>query len=512
MASKKKGQQPVKYCRIHAWLEGKDEQLAEVFTALCMTGALTPRRGLGVTFLYPGKKVRDKIIDLAYSEEAERAIDYLRAHILPEAYDSVGSFMSGEVGSLHGVRLKPAGSSPGRAKFEGFELEAEPSFRALVPREKELAVWAVASGEVPLEGESYKLPKPKGGKKPRFAEGGAEGSGGDCSGARAAFEGLVRARFCSYLACRDPRTGAPAANACDPYIGASVTVLNGLATMASKGAPGASEALASVREVLDEDPCIFFYLALEPFKTAGAHRVPDELVHSLCKVYCLTDGGLWRENAVAEYQALVAGAPAPVSNRAEMIGELMADFTPKTLDALREKYATVYGPAATARLWQHEFCFLAAAVLCSLRSGVPADAATDLNELVALAQSVFPGNDKEGELMIAKREAGVMLREKLFILARFINSSDCFHTAGDASAMTSYQIGTATIDYYNRDAVSRAHLSQQATRLAYRHENRHRDPLLIIQDFYAMGGAPGIVTGAGSGFGTGADIGATEEL
>ena len=81
-----------KFCRVTKFLEQTDKDLYQALDDLCLFG-LFRTRGRGVTFLYPtDKSYRKKIIDSAYSNTPEKAVDMIRSLVLLDYLPSPNDF------------------------------------------------------------------------------------------------------------------------------------------------------------------------------------------------------------------------------------------------------------------------------------------------------------------------------------------------------------------------------------------------------------------------------------
>lgn len=251
MASKKKDQLS-KYCRIFLWLSQQDPDFAGAIRDLCLEGALSPSGRSGVTFLYPkDKEYRAEIVQKAYSEEADEAVQLIQSLIVPDCLKTGSDFERGPVGSRLGVRYVVEKADPKKVVLAGgVELAPAEDFSPLASRADSIAVWLVAKGRLPLTGEAYTPPqrKPKGAG---HATGGAEPAG---SAARATLARTLEAEYAACLAGGEPRQ--------NPYL----KKVGGLLAHLQSNAP---EALDRAALALDLDPVIAFYLLVEPYKTAG---------------------------------------------------------------------------------------------------------------------------------------------------------------------------------------------------------------------------------------------------
>jgi hypothetical protein len=74
---------PKKFCRLTKFLELTDKDLYQAMDDLCLFSLFRTRGTRGVTFLYPTDKAyRKKIIDMAYSNTPEKAVDMIKALVL----------------------------------------------------------------------------------------------------------------------------------------------------------------------------------------------------------------------------------------------------------------------------------------------------------------------------------------------------------------------------------------------------------------------------------------------
>lgn len=81
-----------KFCGITKFIQQNDKDLHQALDDLCLFG-LFRSRGRGVTFLYPSDKAyRKKIIDHAYSNNPEKAVDMVRALVLLDYLPSPTDF------------------------------------------------------------------------------------------------------------------------------------------------------------------------------------------------------------------------------------------------------------------------------------------------------------------------------------------------------------------------------------------------------------------------------------
>ena len=74
---------PKKFCRLTKFLEITDKDFYQTMDDLCLFSLFKTRGTRGVTFLYPtDKDYRKKIIDMAYSNTPEKAVDMIKSLVL----------------------------------------------------------------------------------------------------------------------------------------------------------------------------------------------------------------------------------------------------------------------------------------------------------------------------------------------------------------------------------------------------------------------------------------------
>jgi len=144
-------------CDIHTWLGREDPDLAQAVEAVCMARSLNVSPGSpGLTFLKPGEKVRNKIIELAAStsrEDGKLARKMIEAHSIPMCVTSADMFKE-IIGSRAGILLtaKEVGKDTAELASGKVSVKKVATFAAL---QDNYAVWEVTKGEVPLEGEKF---------------------------------------------------------------------------------------------------------------------------------------------------------------------------------------------------------------------------------------------------------------------------------------------------------------------------------------------------------------------
>lgn len=84
---------PKKFCRLTKFLEITDKDLYQVMDDLCLFSLFRTRGTRGITFLYPTDKAyRKKIMDMAYSNTPEKAVDMIKALVLMDYLPSPTDF------------------------------------------------------------------------------------------------------------------------------------------------------------------------------------------------------------------------------------------------------------------------------------------------------------------------------------------------------------------------------------------------------------------------------------
>jgi hypothetical protein len=144
-----------KFCRVTKFLEQTDKDLYQALDDLCLFG-LFRTRGRGVTFLYPtDKSYRKKIIDHAYSNNPEKAVDMIKALVLLDYLPSPTDFKNKKddiPNALH-KKLEVDSADSKEVKLKsGHKLSVNKSFTSLRAGEP-VAVYDISGkGELSLMG------------------------------------------------------------------------------------------------------------------------------------------------------------------------------------------------------------------------------------------------------------------------------------------------------------------------------------------------------------------------
>ena len=144
-----------KFCRVTKFLEQTDKDLYQALDDLCLFG-LFRTRGRGVTFLYPtDKSYRKKIIDHAYSNTPEKAVDMIKALVLLDYLPSPTDFKNKKddiPNALHKKLEVDSADANGVKLKSGHKLEVDNSFAPLRAGEP-VAVYKISGkGELSLTG------------------------------------------------------------------------------------------------------------------------------------------------------------------------------------------------------------------------------------------------------------------------------------------------------------------------------------------------------------------------
>jgi len=491
MASKKKGQLS-KHCRIFQWIEAKDPDFAGAIRDLCLEGTLSPSgRSPGVTFLYPKDKAyRDKVVDKAYSADADEAAKIIESLIIPDALLQGADFQRRPVGSRLGVKYGVETAERGKVKLaNGVELVASDDFHPLARREGALAVWLISKGELPLTGEAYKAPAPERKARDGVRGGAGAGDGAPALNSRQTLAASTEGEF-------DLCMKRDKCRAHNPYLAKVVSLL---ACLRAKR----PELLPAVMPVLDYDPLVTFYLLIEPYKTLGGHLIPEDV---------LFGEGAWNGtdcygDAVEEYKDIFRSMPgqsaasaadpqtgsgavpyvfrdrAAVAAQADVARhQLGGNNNPRQLpQQVQDVYAILsaqntiggMGPvlpdvaktalAAGKKLWQDELRFTLHQALQEMRHA-PYSTAT-FASIVRDLREAWPGNNYTAEARlsnVADQRANVSPRTELLLLTKFVNSTDFLYlpvTPDDAGAAWGSMDPTDET-VYNRNAVALSNLQK----------------------------------------------------
>lgn len=144
-----------KFCRVTKFLEQTDKDLYQALDDLCLFG-LFRTRGRGVTFMYPtDKSYRKKIIDSAYSNTPEKAVDMIRSLVLLDYLPSPNDFKNKKddiPNALH-KKLEVDTADAKEVKLKsGHKLVVDSSFAPLRAGEPVAVYKLSGKGELPTTG------------------------------------------------------------------------------------------------------------------------------------------------------------------------------------------------------------------------------------------------------------------------------------------------------------------------------------------------------------------------
>jgi hypothetical protein len=283
MASDKKRVQ--KYCRIYNWIEDNDEEFADVMNQLCLDRvADTNKKHPSITFLMPKGKLRNKIVDLAYSDNPEEAANMIISLVLPHGYSSVEDFEHASTNKKVGNKLRylfPEIKSSGKNSVNfGDKLEISLA-KKFAPRDRSrIYIWQIDSGEPPngynkyVEKQEYVLPDFS---KRTFTK--KSTTGGDDDGMSETImnaDNDRRSRFEFARKIEEVVAAQMNKKSMDPLemYRPFVTQLLDIIFQYHKNTS------IKIRPLLDIDPVITFYLLVEPYKTTGDYIVCSDVFNS----------------------------------------------------------------------------------------------------------------------------------------------------------------------------------------------------------------------------------------
>jgi hypothetical protein len=152
---------PKKFCRLTKFLEITDKDLYQTFDDLCLFSLFRTRGTRGVTFLYPtDKKYKKKIIDLAYSNEPEKAVDMIKTLVLMDYLPNPSDFKTKQDDIPNSLKKKleveDADSKSVKLKG-GMKLELDTTYIPLHSNDNVAVYKLSGSGELPITGTTSTL-------------------------------------------------------------------------------------------------------------------------------------------------------------------------------------------------------------------------------------------------------------------------------------------------------------------------------------------------------------------
>jgi hypothetical protein len=145
-----------KFCRLSKYLQQTDKDLYQVFDDLCLFSLFSKRGGRGITFLYPtNKSYRKKIIDLAYSNTPEKAVEMIKTLVLMDHLSSTDEFEKKKDDIPNSLRKKlevDKGDSKEVNLKGGLKLVDEKKYVKLYSNDNTAVYLLSGSGELPTSG------------------------------------------------------------------------------------------------------------------------------------------------------------------------------------------------------------------------------------------------------------------------------------------------------------------------------------------------------------------------
>ena len=167
-----------KFCRLAKFLEQSDKDLYQAFDDLCLLG-LFRVRGRGLTFLYPADKAyRKKIIDHAYSNNPEKAVEMVKCLVLLDFLPSPSDFNSkkDDIPNSHHKKLEVESADAKEVKLKsGHKLVVDKTYIPLRSGEPIAVYQLTGKGELPTTGTSSSMKynnESSGNKRGGYVQGG----------------------------------------------------------------------------------------------------------------------------------------------------------------------------------------------------------------------------------------------------------------------------------------------------------------------------------------------------
>lgn len=170
-----------KFCRLAKFLEQSDKDLYQAFDDLCLLG-LFRVRGRGLTFLYPADKAyRKKIIDHAYSNNPEKAVEMVKCLVLLDFLPNSSDFNSkkDDIPNSHHKKLEVESADSKEVKLKsGHKLVVDKTYIPLRSGEPIAVYQLTGKGELPTTGTSSAMKynnESSGNKRGGYVQGGGPG-------------------------------------------------------------------------------------------------------------------------------------------------------------------------------------------------------------------------------------------------------------------------------------------------------------------------------------------------
>lgn len=447
---------PNKICRIYLWIERNQPKLAECIKDLCLEGVLSPNRNVnGVTFLLPNQSTIDKIYEETYGPggNADNAVKIILAHIIPDYLPDVNAFKKhSKIGNKLNFALPSVSESSVNTVTFGdntFTITNIPEFHSMPNRN--LALWKVAAGEVPMSGERITHNK-NGNTKKKSVKG---GDGNSCSGDPKCLQTSFRAIFANFVELKyiEQYISKLGINKRDPFLYAINRLLDELQRADNK------EEYNKVKIILDENHIVTFYLLLEPYKSQKEFLISDEIFTQdlLEDLYKSINQGTMGEitSETAKYTKMLYSdldtdklieiktiankyryelsddanffnlrndilhiyAHLELENKLSCITDIFHECLYKHYKTDNNKYK---------RLWQDELRFIIKEKLRLMNAEFEIPIKTNnFNMLCNLLKLQFPGNNYTCELQIMNEcdyKLSICIRDKLLVIKHFLLS------------------------------------------------------------------------------------------
>lgn len=144
--------QLTKFCRITKYIEKTDPKLYEILDDLCAVSAFRPRRDHnGITFIWPSKETIEKLSKLRYSDDIEKGIDIVLAHIVHDYLPNAAAWNTKKSDIPNGLSKKINVDKVTGNKIllkDGAELEQDSKFKTFSNRDENQAVYRVVKGSL----------------------------------------------------------------------------------------------------------------------------------------------------------------------------------------------------------------------------------------------------------------------------------------------------------------------------------------------------------------------------
>jgi len=450
-----------KYCRIFNWIQDHDEEFAEVMTNLCVDRiADVNKRHPSITFLMPKGKLRTEIIDVAYSNTPEKAVDMIISLVIPYGFPTIESFNNAKPTQI-GNKLRyvfPKIVNPnGKTVSFGDKLVIKTSNPKLIPRDNiKIFVWDIETGQPPnnfnkyVEKQEYVIPEPS-----RQVKGGA-----NCNiDPITRLNGRPRALFAQQIE-QLVRDEIQKIHTKNPYLPIVVLLLQRLMDRTNW------QIFLKVRSILDADPIITFYIILEPYKLEGEYLISDDIFNQRLFDAILKARNVF-EDPSSEYRKILnkpinenyaaftnTKAIIDVVNgiRNRLLNETEARMLPgeilRIYNHLEEKneiksvsndsitISNVFPESLIAhyqnnhnkRLWQDEYRFIIGECLRTMKTEPDAEARSVVfNNLCNSLKMNLRGDDYSDELCVMNTSnypLTACVRDRVRMMQYFINSPD----------------------------------------------------------------------------------------